>query len=32
VMGGVLKRCMDSRGGRGDKKRGGGPAVVMRWM
>jgi hypothetical protein len=32
VMGGVLKRCMDSRGVRGDKKRGGGPAVVMRWM
>ena len=32
VMGGLLKRCMDSRGVRGDKKRGGGPAVVMRWM
>jgi hypothetical protein len=25
-----LKRCMDSRGVRGDKKRGGGPAEVMR--
>ena len=24
-MGGLLKRCMDSRGVRGDEKRGGGP-------